>query len=122
MHSPITDAQDAGPALLRRLPPRERQIARIVHRLGEASAAEVVAALPDPISNAAVRSMLGRLESKGVLVRYRQGRKFLYAPAVVDAPSEAALRQLSRRHFGGSMARAAAAIACLLVADAVQAR
>lgn len=122
MHSPIGDAADAGSALLRRLPPREREIARIVHRFGEASATEIVAALADPVSNAAVRSMLRRLEAKGVLVRYRHGRKFLYAPAAVHPPGEAALRQVSRRHFGGSMTRAAAAIASLIVADASQAQ
>ncbi len=120
MFSPIIDLEDVGPALLRRLPPRERQLTGIVSRLGEASATEIQTALPDAISNAAVRSMLRRLETKGVLVRYRHGRKFLYAPAPVDRHGEAALRKVSREHFSGSMTRAAAAMASLIVADATR--
>jgi len=122
MHSPIIDTEDAAAALLRRLPPRERQLAGIVHQMGEASAAEIEAALPDPVSNAAIRSMLRRLEAKGVLIRYRHGHKFLYAPAALDAPCEAALRRLSREHFAGSLVRAAAALSSLIVADAARAQ
>lgn len=122
MHSPIIAPEDADPALLRRLPPRERQLAMIVWRAGEASATEIQGALPDAVSNAAIRSMLGRLEAKGVLVRYRYGRKYLSAPALVDRTGEAALRKLSRDHFSGSMSRAAAAMASLLVSDAARAQ
>lgn len=122
MHSPIIATEDADPALLRRLPPRERQLATIVGRLGEASATEIQDALPDPISNAAVRSMLRRLEAKGVLVRYPHGRKYLYAPAAVDQGGEAALRRVSRDYFSGSMTRAAAAMASLIVTDAARAQ
>jgi predicted transcriptional regulator len=120
MHSPIIDAKNAGPAVLRRLPPRELQLAGIVHHLGEATAVEIETALPDLVSNAAIRSMLRRLEAKGVVVRYRHGRKFLYAPAGLDEPSEAALRRVARDHFADSLARAAAAVSGLLVADAAR--
>jgi predicted transcriptional regulator len=122
MHSPIIAEEDAGPALSRRLAPRERQLVMIVWRAGEASATDIQNALPEPVSNAAIRSMLGRLEGKGVLVRYRQGRKYLYAPAAVDRTGEAALRKLSRDHFSGSMTRAAAAMASLIVSDAAGAQ
>ena len=122
MHSPIIAQESADPAPLRRLPARERQLAAIVWRLGEASATEVQNALPDPVSNAAVRSMLRRLEAKGVLVRYLEGRKYLYAPASVDRRGETALRKLSRDHFSGSMVRAAAAMASLIVTDAARAQ
>jgi predicted transcriptional regulator len=120
MHSPIIDGKDAGLALLRRLPPRELQLAGIVHHLGEASAVEIETALPDCVSNAAIRSMLRRLEAKGVIIRYRHGRKFLYAPAALDEPSEAALRRIARDHFAGSLARAVAAMSGLLAADFAQ--
>lgn len=122
MHSPITAEEGVDPALLRRLPPRERQLAMIVGRLGEASATEIQAALPDSISNAAIRSMLRRLEAKGVVVRYLQGRKYLYAPAKVERGGEAALRKVSRDYFAGSMSRAAAAMASLIVTDAARAQ
>lgn len=91
------------------LPRREREIADIVYAQGEASAAEVCRALPDPLSNAAVRSMLTRLEKKGVLRRRRQGNRHFYAPAATDrAAREAALRRVARDYFGGSLAEAAA--------------
>lgn len=94
-----------------RLPRREREVAEIVHARGEASAAEVCDALSDPISNAAVRSMLTRLEAKGVLRRRKEGKRFFYAPAGNgDAAREAAMRRLSRDWFGGSLARTAAAL------------
>ena len=64
--------------LIRHLARRERQVAERVGWLGEASAEEVRAALPDPLSNAAVRSMLRRLVDKGLLARRKCGRKFLY--------------------------------------------
>ena len=93
-----------------RLPRREREIAEIVHARGEASAAEVCDAVSDPLSNAAVRSMLTRLEAKGVLRRRKEGRRFLYAPADREAAArEAALRRLCREWFGGSLVRTAAA-------------
>ena len=64
--------------LIRHLARRERQVAERVGWIGEASAEEVRAALPDPLSNAAVRSMLRRLVAKGLLARRKLGRKFVY--------------------------------------------
>jgi predicted transcriptional regulator len=97
------------------LPRREREIAGIVYARGEASAALVCEALSDPISNAAVRSMLTRLEAKGVLRRRKVGNRFLYAPAASDREArEAALRRVSRDYFGGSLAEMAAAVTDLV--------
>ena len=92
-----------------RLPRREREVAEIVHARGEASAVEICEALADPISNAAVRSMLTRLEAKGVVRRRKEGKRFFYAPAAGEAARESALKRLSREHFGGSLAALAAA-------------
>lgn len=104
------------------LPRREREIADIVYTQGEASAAEVCRALPDPLSNAAVRSMLTRLEKKGVLRRRKQGNRHFYAPAAADqAAREAMLRRVSREHFGGSLARMAAAVIELAKAEVCRA-
>ena len=44
---------------------RERQIMDVVYARGEATAADVVAGLPDPPTKTAVRTMLGILERKG---------------------------------------------------------
>ena len=107
--------------MVERLAPRERQIATIVLTRGEASAGEVRHALPEAISDAAVRSMLSRLVAKKLLRRRKLGRKFLYRPAAPDgAAREAALRRLSRDFFGGSLAHAAEAATALVVADAAQ--
>jgi BlaI family transcriptional regulator, penicillinase repressor len=93
-----------------RLPRREREVAEIVYARGEASAIDVCESLSDPISNAAVRSMLTRLEAKGVLRRRKEGRRFFYAPAGDEqAARESALRRVSGEHFGGSLAGLAAA-------------
>ncbi|HEV8117605.1 MAG TPA: BlaI/MecI/CopY family transcriptional regulator [Thermoanaerobaculia bacterium] len=46
---------------------RERQIMDVVYRTGQATATEVLAALPDPPSYSAVRAMLRVLENKGHL-------------------------------------------------------
>jgi BlaI family transcriptional regulator, penicillinase repressor len=93
------------------LAPREREVADIVYARGEASAADVCRALSDPITNAAVRSMLTRLHAKGVLRRRKEGNRYFYAPAASDrAAREAALRKVSRDYFGGSLAETAAAV------------
>ena len=100
------------------LPRREREIADIVYAQGEASAAEICRALPDPLSNAAVRSMLTRLEKKGVLRRRKQGNRHFYAPAATDqAARESALRRVSRDHFGGSLAETVAQLLEMLRSD-----
>jgi predicted transcriptional regulator len=104
--------------MVNRLPPRERQITTIIIARGEASAEEVRDALPDPISGAAVRSMLTRLLAKNVLLRRKQGRKYLYRSASGDTSArEAAVRRLSRDYFGGSLARVAAIATALVVSD-----
>ena len=118
MPSPIAAFDDAGPAILSRLPPRERQVATIIYRRGIATATDVCRLLPDAITNAAVRSMLTRLVAKGVFIRRRDGKRFQYLPAAVDTEREAALRQVSRQHFDGNLEQAAAALATLIVADA----
>jgi predicted transcriptional regulator len=86
------------------LPPRERQIAEIVHQRGRASAAEIMSLIDAPLSNSAVRSMLRRLEAKGILKHCKRGKSFLYEP---DAPNEEAcrraLREVSEAYFGASL-------------------
>ena len=53
---------------------RERQIMEIIWGRGEATAAEVLAALPDPPTYSAVRSTLRILEEKGHLTHRRDGQ------------------------------------------------
>lgn len=67
---------------LEQLHPRERQIMEIVYGLGRATAVQVMAELPDELSNPAVRKMLGNLEAKGCLVHERVKGQFFYSPTI----------------------------------------
>lgn len=89
------------------LPDRERQIAEIVYSRNEVSAVDICRSLRDPISNAAVRSMLGRLIRKGVIGRRRVGKKFVYTPALSDAAvRREVLLRVTKICFHGSFAEA----------------
>ena len=67
---------------LEELHPRERQIMDIVYRLGRATAVQVMAELPDNLSNPAVRKMLNNLEAKGYLVHDCIKGQYFYSPAL----------------------------------------
>ncbi len=90
---------------------RERQIVDAVHQLGEASVAQVRAALPDPPSYSAVRTMLRLLEVKGYLKHRSEGIKYVYRPAQSpEKTRRSALRHLLKTFFGGAPGDAVAAI------------
>ena len=90
---------------------RERQIMDIVYRLGSATAAEVLEAMPDPPSYSAVRAMMWILEEKGHLTHAHDGPRYVYTPVVPrTAASQSALRQLVKTFFDGSATQAAAAL------------
>ncbi|HEX6053435.1 MAG TPA: BlaI/MecI/CopY family transcriptional regulator [Gemmatimonadaceae bacterium] len=98
----------------RKQPPlsrRERQIMDIAYRLGSATAADVLEALPDPPSYSAVRAMLRILEEKGHLTHRHDGPRYVYSPVVPrTAARQSALRSLVRTFFDGSATQAAAAL------------
>ncbi|HUE90241.1 MAG TPA: BlaI/MecI/CopY family transcriptional regulator [Vicinamibacterales bacterium] len=90
---------------------RERQIMDIIYARGQATAAEVVAALPDPPSYSAVRALLRILEQKGHLRHQEEGPRYVFLPTVSrDRARKSALRNLVRTFFDGSPAQAAAAL------------
>lgn len=90
---------------------RERQIMDILFRLRRATAADVQAALGEPVSNSAVRGMLRYLAGKGY-VRYEQdGPRYVYFPADrPEAASRSALRHLVDTFFPSSPSAAVAAL------------
>ena len=91
---------------------RERQIVEAVYRLGEASVGEVLAELSDPPSYSTIRAMLGGLADKGVLRFRRDGKRYVYRPAVaVEVASQTALSNVLSTFFSG---RASDAVAALL--------
>jgi predicted transcriptional regulator len=90
---------------------RERQIMDIIYARGQATAAEVTAALPDPPSYSAVRALLRILEQKGHLRHQQDGPRYVFLPTVSrDRARRSALRNLVRTFFDGSSAQAAAAL------------
>ena len=94
---------------------RERQIMDLVYRLGAASVTDVMDGLPDPPSYSAVRALMGTLTEKGHLLYARDGRRYVYRPAVdAGEASTSALRRVVTTFFAGSPLQAALA----LVSDA----
>jgi predicted transcriptional regulator len=95
------------------LPPlskRESQIMDILYARGAATAGEVMAAMPDVLSRAAVRTFLRILEEKGHLTHTREGRHFIFKP--VRARKQVgrwALRRVLDVFFSGSLEAAVAA-------------
>ena len=83
----------------------------IVYARGQATAAEVTAALPDPPSYSAVRALLRILEQKGHLRHQQDGPRYVFLPIVSrDRARRSALRNLVKTFFDGSTAQAAAAL------------
>lgn len=90
---------------------RERQIMDIIYARGQATAAEVTAALADAPSYSAVRALLRILEQKGHLRHQQEGPRYVFMPVVSrDRARRSALRSLVRTFFDGSPAQAAAAL------------
>jgi predicted transcriptional regulator len=90
---------------------RERQIMDVLHARGHATAAEVLAALPDPPSYSAVRALLRILEDKGHVKHRTQGAKYVYlARASRQVATRAALKRLVSTFFAGSVSQAVAAL------------
>ena len=97
--------------LLSELGRRERQIVEVILRRGRATAAEVLAELPDPPSYSSVRSMLRLLEEKRFLRHEWEGPRHVYLPtADPDQIRRSAVRHLLRTFFNNSMESAVAAL------------
>ncbi len=72
-------------------------------RLGEATAEQVRADLPDPLHDSTIRTLLRVLVSKGYLTQESSGKAFVYRPAIDrDKAQTRALSSLLARFFGGS--------------------
>jgi BlaI family penicillinase repressor len=90
---------------------RERQIMDILFTQGRATAAEVMAALPDPPSYSAVRAMLRILEDKGHVRHEQDGPRYVYAPTVArESAKKSAIRHVLSTFFEGSASQAISAL------------
>ena len=100
-----------GSQLIDSLPRREREVFDILCAEGEASVADVRRGMEHPPSYSAVRTMLVRLEAKGLASHRKVEKAYVYKsvprPATVR---DSALRQIVRTFFGGSAASAATAL------------
>ena len=94
----------------RNLSRRERQIMDIVYAKGEATAAEVHEAIPDPPSKTSVRTLLRILETKGHLSHFEDGPRYVYrAVRSRERVGKSSLRRVLDTFFEGSLERAVAA-------------
>jgi predicted transcriptional regulator len=97
--------------LIDTLPRREREVFETLCRLDAGTTAEVRGALSDPLSDSAVRTMLSRLEAKGLVERTSGPDGFLYSPVQrTEAVAAGALRRMIDTFFAGSAASAATAL------------
>jgi len=82
-----------------------------LHARGQATAAEVLMALPDPPSYSAVRALLRILEAKGHVRHHRDGARYVYLPRVSrETASRSALKRVVSTFFQGSVTQAMAAL------------
>jgi len=90
---------------------RERQIMDVLHAKGQATAAEVLAALPDPPSYSAVRALLSILEKKRHVKHCREGVRYVYVPRTpTEVVRRSALERVVSTFFQGSVTQAVAAL------------
>jgi predicted transcriptional regulator len=93
------------------LPRREREIFELLCSAGEATAAEIRAAMKDPPSYSAVRTLLARLEARGVVKHRTQDQAYVYKSVPQPAKvRETAMKAMVRTFFDGSAASAATAL------------
>ncbi len=90
---------------------RERQIMDILFRRGRATAADVMAELPNDPSYSTVRTQLRVLEQKGHVRHEQDGLRFIYTPIVArQTARKSALRHVIETFFDGSPEKAVAAL------------
>ena len=90
---------------------RERQILDILYQRGQATAADVQTALPEPPSYSAVRALLRILEEKGHVRHEQDGPRYVYLPTVArDNAKRSAMRHMLQTFFDGSAEQAISAL------------
>jgi predicted transcriptional regulator len=90
---------------------RERQIMDIVYERERATAAEILAALPDPPSYSAIRATLRILEEKGHLRHEEENQRYAFLPVInKKRASVPALKHLIDTFFEGRPERVVATL------------
>ena len=92
------------------LPRREREIFEILCSGKEFSAAEIRTRMADAPSHSAVRTMLARLEKRGLIRHRSEDQAYIYSVPKPGQVRESAMQQFVRTFFQGSAASAATAL------------
>lgn len=90
---------------------RERQIMDVLYRLGRATAAEILASIPDPPGYSAVRAMLRVLEEKKHIRHEEKDLRYVFMPVVPrEKARRSAVRHMLETFFEGSPEQAVATL------------
>lgn len=83
----------------------------VIYKLERATAAEVLAGLPDQKNYSTVRAQLRVLEAKGHVRHQEDGARYVYSPTLPRAAARrSALKHLVDTFFGGSPEQVVAAL------------
>ncbi|MBS1703557.1 MAG: BlaI/MecI/CopY family transcriptional regulator [Armatimonadetes bacterium] len=94
-----------------RLSRREKQILDALYELGQASAADIHAAITNPPSYTAVRTHLTNLEEKGQVRFHKDGTKYIYEPIVPkDQVAKSAMDNVVKTFFENNVELVVAAL------------
>ncbi len=97
--------------MIESLPRREREVFETLCRLETGTAAGVRNALTDTLSDSAIRTLLARLETKGLVQREAGAEGFVYRPVPrTETVAAGALQRMIDTFFAGSAASAATAL------------
>jgi len=96
---------------MEKLSRRERQIMDVLYERGRATAAEILAALPDPPSYSAIRALIKVLEDKGHVKHQEDGPRYVFTPSVPRAKARKnAVKHLLQTFFDDSASEAVASL------------
>jgi len=96
---------------MEKLSRRERQIMDVLYERGRATAAEILAALPDPPSYSAIRALIKVLEDKGHVKHQEDGPRYVFTPSVPRAKARrSAVKHLLQTFFDDSTGEAVASL------------
>jgi BlaI family penicillinase repressor len=95
--------------LQQQLSRRERQIMDVLYRKGRATAAEIMAGMPNPPSNSAVRAILRTLEEKKQIRHEAEDLRYVYMPTIpLEKARRSAVAHVVETFFEGSTGQAVA--------------
>ena len=96
---------------MEKLSRRERQIMDVLYERGRATAAEILAALPDPPSYSSVRALIKVLEDKGHVKHQEDGPRYVFTPSVPRSKARRnAVKHLLQTFFDDSAGEAVASL------------